>query len=59
MPHRQELSDAEWERIAPLLPPLGTKSTYYKDHRCILNGLLFRHHTEPGQSGSVVAQSRE
>ena|SRR6185437_12011044 len=45
MPHRHELSDAEWERIAPLLPPLETNGTYYKDHRLILNGMLFRLHT--------------
>lgn len=45
MPHRHELSDAEWVRIAPLLPPLETSGTYYKDHRLILNGILFRLHT--------------
>lgn len=42
MPHRHELSDTEWVRIAPLLPPLGTKDTDYKDHRLILNWILFR-----------------
>ena len=42
MPHRHELSEAEWARIAPLLPPRETNGTYYKDHRLILNGILFR-----------------
>jgi len=32
----------KWERIAIWLPPLETNATYYKDHRLILNGILFR-----------------
>ena len=48
MLHRQELSDAEWVRIAPLLPPRQTRGTYYKDHRLVLNGMLFRHATGIG-----------
>ena len=42
MPRRHELSDEEWARIAPLLPPRPTKGTYYKDHRVVLNGMLHR-----------------
>lgn len=38
MPHRYELSGAERERIAPLLPPLEMKGTSYEDHRLTLNG---------------------
>jgi transposase len=45
MVHRHELSDAEWARIAPLLPPRQTRGTYYRDHRTILNGMLFWHAT--------------
>ena len=41
MQRRHELSDAEWARIAPLLPPRETRGTYYRDHRTILNGMLF------------------
>jgi transposase len=42
---RHELSEAEWARIAPLLPPRETKGTYYRDHRTVLNGVLYRHAT--------------
>jgi transposase len=42
MVRRHELTDAEWDRIAPLLPPVETKGTYYKDHRRVLNGMLYR-----------------
>ena len=42
MVRRHELTDAEWARIAPLLPPVRTKGTPYNDHRPILNGMLYR-----------------
>lgn len=42
MVRRHELAEAEWVRIAPLLPPIETKGTYYEDHRRILNGMLYR-----------------
>ena len=42
MVRRHELTDAEWARIAPLLPPVATKGTHYKDHRLVLNGMLYR-----------------
>jgi transposase len=45
MAHRHELSEAEWARIAPLLPPQQTRGTYYRDHRTVLNGMLYRHAT--------------
>jgi transposase len=45
MVHRHELSEAEWARIAPLLPPQQTRGTYYRDHRTVLNGMLYRHAT--------------
>src|SRR5215210_450128 len=43
MAHRGELSDAQWERLSPLLPPekpaVGKPN---KDHRTIINGILWR-----------------
>ncbi len=42
MARRHELTDAEWARVAPLLPPVETKGTYDKAHRVILNGMLYR-----------------
>ncbi len=45
MAHRHELSEAEWARIAPLLPPQQTRGTYYRYHRTVLNGMLYRHAT--------------
>lgn len=39
---RHELSEAEWARIAPLLPPRETRGTYYREHRAVLNGMLYR-----------------
>jgi transposase len=41
MGHRHELSDAAWALLAPLLPPRETKGRYYRDHRTILNGMLW------------------
>jgi len=40
---RYELSNAEWERIAPLLPPerTGRKGRPPKDNRVMLNGMLW------------------
>ena len=45
MVRRHELSDAEWARLAPLLPPQHTAGRPFHDHRVILNGMLFRLHT--------------
>ena len=41
--NRHELTDAQWERLAPLLPPQKpTTGRPNHDHRRILNGILFR-----------------
>lgn len=43
MVRRHELSDAQWERLAPLLPlqrPATGRPAH--DHRTILNGILWR-----------------
>jgi transposase len=41
--NRHELTDAQWARVEPLLPPLhsGRPGRPYHDHRRILNGLLW------------------
>ena len=40
---RYELTDPEWARIEPLLPPThtGTPGHPWKDHRTVLNGILW------------------
>jgi transposase len=41
MPHRHELSDAEWARLAPLLPP-RKPGRVRQDDRRILNGIVWK-----------------
>jgi transposase len=40
---RHELTDAQWERLTPLLPPRypGRRGRPYHDHRRIINGMLW------------------
>lgn len=45
MASRQELTAAEWARIAPVLPARETRRTYHTDHRRVLTGMLYRHAT--------------
>src|ERR671925_1601917 len=46
MNRRFELTDQEWERLAPLLPPMTPKrGGRWRDHRQVLNGILFRTRT--------------
>lgn len=42
---RHELSDQEWSVLEPLLPEQQTDGRHYRNHRTILNGLLYWHHT--------------
>lgn len=42
---RHELSDEEWALLEPLLPQLQTPGRHYRDHRTVLNGMLFRVNT--------------
>lgn len=42
---RHELADAEWAQLQPLLPSVVTRGRYYRDHRTILNGMLYWLHT--------------
>ncbi|MEW2253077.1 IS5 family transposase [Streptomyces sp. NPDC006975] len=39
---RGELADAEWERIAPLLPQVDGRGRPWRDHRQVVNGVLWR-----------------
>src|SRR5919199_5554026 len=40
---RHELTDAEWERLAPLLPPEKPKTgSPKKPHRLIINAILWK-----------------
>jgi len=40
---RGDLTDAEWERLQPLLPPerSGKQGHPYEDHRRVINGILW------------------
>jgi transposase len=43
---RRELTDAQWERLVPLLPPEGPHiGRPNKSHRQVLKGILFFHRT--------------
>lgn len=46
MNRRFELTDQEWERLAPLLPVMTPRrGGRWRDHRQVLNGILFRTRT--------------
>jgi transposase len=42
MVRRGELTNEAWERIAPLLPENGRRGKQWKDHRKIVNGILWK-----------------
>ena len=39
---RSELTDEAWEPIAPLLPENGRRGKQWKDHRTVVNGILWK-----------------
>jgi transposase len=41
---RYELSEQQWRRLEPLLPQQG-RGGAWRDHRTVLNGILWRLHT--------------
>ncbi len=46
--HRYELTDAQWEIIAPFFPDrfhYGGAGKPWKEHRTLVNGILWRLHT--------------
>jgi transposase len=38
---RHDLTEAEWRRLAPLLPPRATRGRHGRDRRQVLNGILW------------------
>ena len=38
---RYELNDEQWNIIAPLLPPNGLRGGQWRDHRTMINGILW------------------
>jgi transposase len=42
MPRRHELTDAAWAMIAPLLPPDPRRGERWRDHRTVINGILWK-----------------
>jgi len=51
---RGEITDAAWERIAPPLPPNGKRGGQWKDHRTVLNGILWKLRTGAPWRGSPL-----
>ena len=39
---RHDLTDEEWARLAPLMPGHPRQGHRWKDHRTVVNGILFR-----------------
>lgn len=39
---RGDLSDAEWERLRPFLPVSNLRCGRWRDHRQVINGILYR-----------------
>ena len=39
---RHDLTDAEWRRLAPLMPAHPRQRHRWNDHRTVINGILFR-----------------
>ena len=42
MPRRHELTDAAWATLAPLLPPDPRRGEKWRDHRTVINGILWK-----------------
>ncbi len=42
---RGDLTNAEWRRLEPLLPPGGQRGGRWADHRRVVNGVLYRTRT--------------
>ncbi|MEV0391413.1 transposase [Nonomuraea sp. NPDC050643] len=43
--HRADLTNAEWERVAPLLPSAGRRPGRHTDDRTLINGMLYQART--------------
>ncbi len=42
MVRRGEITDTAWERISPHLPENGGRGKQWRDHRRVMNGILWR-----------------
>ena len=42
MVRRGEIADEAWKRIAPLLPENGRRGGQWKNHRKVINGILWK-----------------
>ncbi|MFP1628069.1 IS5 family transposase [Streptomyces sp. 5K101] len=42
MGHRGDLTDSQWERLEPLLPVSNGRCGRWRDHRQVVNGVLYR-----------------
>lgn len=42
---RHELSDVQWKTIEPLLPKNEGRGRPWRDHRTVVNGILWKFHT--------------
>ncbi|MEV4577892.1 transposase [Nonomuraea jabiensis] len=62
--HRGDLTNAEWERLASLLPPGDTLGDRWDEHRMMINGVLYQARTGlrwrhlPGRFGCWVTVYR-
>lgn len=45
MVHRGELTDQQWEQSEPLLPQGGGRGGQWRDHRQVINGILWQART--------------
>ncbi len=45
---RGNLTDAAWARLAPLLPANGQRGGQWRDHRPVINGILWKLRTGAG-----------
>jgi transposase len=42
---RNDLTDTQWRRLEPHLPTNPTRGHAFKDHRTVINGILWQHKT--------------
>jgi transposase len=42
---RRDLTDGEWARLEPSLPPQNVHGARWKDHRTVINGIFHRTRT--------------
>ena len=40
--NRHDLTDAEWQRLAPLMPAHPRQGHRWNDHRAVVDGIMFR-----------------